>query len=234
MKKKKYLICSSIALVMILIIGVFQLQGVTEEKKPAQPTKTKAVASRNEEIVDSPNRNDKGEGIITKEKTEKKSTKQSENKPKVKPVNRKTKEELEITDNLTKARKSKGTILASEGRTIRQTDYYNRSNALEGTLKKGETVKIMVEQSNWYVIKYKDKLFYIPKESVQPLGLNSVKATQENLSVFSEPDKGSKLIGTVEKGKTLGVVGIHNTFYKVIYAEGYGYIERSKFKPVQN
>lgn len=234
MKKKKYLIYSSIALVLILIIGSYQLHRMSEEEKTAQSTKTKVAASSNEESVNTSNQEKNVEDSITKENPEKKSTNHSKDKPQEKQVKRETKEQHEIVKVLTKVQKSKGTVLSSDGRTTKLSDYYSLANFKEGTLKKGETVKIVGEQSNWYVIKYKDEMFYIPKESVNPQGLRSVKATQENLCVFSEPDKGSKLLGDVEKGKTLGVVGIHNTFYKVIYGEGYGYIERSKFKPVQN
>lgn len=234
MKKKKYLIYSSIALVLILIIGIFQLQWISEEENPVQSIKTKAAATRDEEIVDTSNQEKKVEDSITKVNPENKSTNQSKDKPQEKQVKNETKEQHEIVKVLSKVQKSKGTVLSSDGMTTKLSDYYSLANFKEGTLKKGETVKIVGEQSNWYVIKYKDEMFYIPKESIKPLGLKSVKATKENLIVFREPDKRSKLIGEVEKGKTLGVVGIHNNFYKVIYGEGYGYIERSKFNPVQN
>ena len=232
LKKKKYLIGSGVALIMILSIGYFILQSTYEEKSVAQTVKAEdSIKKREKPVLKDGEHKDsqKNEAVVKIPSDEKGSVPLQ---AKEKGSKREQEQEIKIIKDLEKAQKTReGKVIGVTGEVIKKTNYYNATKGKEGTLTKGETIEILVAQSNWYIVNYQKGKYYVPKDSVKPVvGKESNYITikmRDDVKVLAKPDKNSKeILDNVKKGKVLKSVGAQGIFYKVVVGDQYGYIER--------
>ncbi|MDP7981506.1 SH3 domain-containing protein, partial [Bacillus sp. WLY-B-L8] len=110
-----------------------------------------------------------------------------------------------------------------------------------GQVKQGATVKVLEVQKDWAKISYNGKEGYVSlqflkiagtkpvTESKQQLSINNGQretgvVTATRLNVRNSPGVGSTLLGSVQKGETVTVIGKANGWAKIEYKGKEGYV----------
>lgn len=225
-------------LVLVLAIGLFQFSKTSDEKKSPQISKA-GVSERNAEEKENSKSTieqdiaNPEKAIENKENTVVKKEKKVEQEESIKEKH----EPAKMMKDIEKVQQAKGiTLNNTKGKVTNETDYYSLHGEKQGTLKKGDTIELAIEQGSSYVVNYKKEMYYISKESINPIVGSESTARKfkaiEDLKVYKQADTQSKLIaGKINLGKVVTVVGAKNNLYKVVFEGGYGYIERSKVMP---
>ncbi|WP_297632765.1 SH3 domain-containing protein [uncultured Clostridium sp.] len=106
---------------------------------------------------------------------------------------------------------------------------------VRGTLNNGTKVSIINQNANWYQIEYKDGTAWIPKDRLQTnlsykvigtgkVDFNSLSYTD----VMSEGTWYSNIVGTLNNGTSINIIGQNADWYKIEYNNGVAWIPKNR------
>ena len=106
-----------------------------------------------------------------------------------------------------------------------------------GSFKKGQTVEIVEEGSEWHKIRYNNGYAYvsaayvdlqsIPDTSTNSSTTSSVQkgtVTTDNLKVRSGAGTSHSILGTLDQGTTVEIVDVGTSWHRIKFGTGYGYV----------
>lgn len=122
------------------------------------------------------------------------------------------------------------------------TIYDNRSGALKkvGTLAAGEEYRRVSDYGNWHQIQFNNYFGYVKEaettltyganitnESSKITNLNDQTTFSSAVNILDAPSNGATVLGTVDKGVSYEVVEHNSSWYKVLFSNRIGYINKS-------
>ncbi|MFX3623613.1 MAG: SH3 domain-containing protein [Ectobacillus sp.] len=116
-------------------------------------------------------------------------------------------------------------------------------SSILGTLTLGQAVSVQSEHNGWYKISYQGRTGYIKNDFVSSSPLSLVKgvSTQSyyyvdcsSLRVRSGPDTNYSILGSLQNGQQVQVIGETSNWYKIKFGGKEGYISKRYVKPSQN
>ena len=104
-----------------------------------------------------------------------------------------------------------------------------------GTLKKGDRIKVyQVLNNGWSKVDYNSKISFIKTEDLIKSYTSTATVKVESVNVYKTASSSSQILGQSKKGETLFIYEESNGYYKVRYANDFGYVNKTDLKVTSN
>lgn len=104
-----------------------------------------------------------------------------------------------------------------------------------GTLKKGARVKIyQVLNNGWSKVDYNSKIAFVKTDDLVKSYTSTATVSVEKVNVYKTASSSSQILGESKKGETLFIYEESNGYYKVRYADDFGYVNKAELKVTSN
>ena len=104
-----------------------------------------------------------------------------------------------------------------------------------GTLKKGDRVKVyQVLNNGWSKVDYNSKISFIKTEDLIKSYTSTATVKVESVNVYKTASSSSQILGEAKKDETIYIYEESNGYYKVKYADDFGYVNKSELKVTSN
>ena len=142
----------------------------------------------------------------------------------------------DINSNITKGK------VINISSNLRVRELPNKNSATIGYLLNGQEVEIISEDREWYKINFNKKVGYAHKDYITKIPNNSsddglisyekygVVKAKNGLRVRSGTGTYSSILGVLNNGTTIKIVGESGDWYRIKYRLGYGYVHKDYIK----